>query len=378
MYRHCIFCSAALGSNEAVEAFPVGTMVAFDAAKGRLWAVCPRCARWNLAPIEERWEAVEAAERLFAGTRLRVQRENIGIARAPDGTRLVRVGAALPGELAAWRYGEEFARRDRATRRVRQASFAAAAAGAGLSLAGLVGVHAGALAIGSLIGSLLSTVPAARTYLGPERRICRIDAPGGGRPLELRRRDFVGARTQVGDDEVLRVELPRVHGRLRLGPLRATRIEATGDAAARLLARAMVVRNAHGAEPATVDAAFGLAAAADSAGALVRTIAGAKSRDWRHSRRLDARDDWLDLGIAMRHLMEPPSDTVASAPVPSAAAPAFAHEALALEMALHEEQERRALQGELTLLESAWREAEEIAAIADRLAVAAATGPATS
>ena len=178
MYRHCIFCSAALGSNEAVEAFPVGKMVAFDAAKGRLWAVCPRCARWNLAPIEERWEAVEAAERLFAGTRLRVQRENIGIARAPDGTRLVRVGAALPGELAAWRYGEEFARRDRATRRVRQASFAAAAAGAGLSLAGLVGVHAGALAIGSLIGSLLSTVPAARTYLGPERRICRIDAPG--------------------------------------------------------------------------------------------------------------------------------------------------------------------------------------------------------
>jgi hypothetical protein len=37
-------------------------------------------------------------------------------------------------------------------------------------------------------------------------------------------------------------------------------------------------------------------------------------------------------------------------------------------MALHEESERRALEGELTLLESAWREAEEIAGIADRLA----------
>jgi hypothetical protein len=44
-------------------------------------------------------------------------------------------------------------------------------------------------------------------------------------------------------------------------------------------------------------------------------------------------------------------------------------EALALEMALHEEQERRALEGELVLLESAWREAETIAAIADRLAM---------
>jgi hypothetical protein len=36
-------------------------------------------------------------------------------------------------------------------------------------------------------------------------------------------------------------------------------------------------------------------------------------------------------------------------------------------MALHEEQERRALQGELKALELAWQEAEEIAAIADDL-----------
>ena len=41
--------------------------------------------------------------------------------------------------------------------------------------------------------------------------------------------------------------------------------------------------------------------------------------------------------------------------------------ALALEMALHEEQERRALEGELAELEAAWHEAEEIGAIADSL-----------
>ena len=40
---------------------------------------------------------------------------------------------------------------------------------------------------------------------------------------------------------------------------------------------------------------------------------------------------------------------------------------LALEMALHEETERRAMQGELAALEDMWRQAEEIAAIADRL-----------
>ena len=42
---------------------------------------------------------------------------------------------------------------------------------------------------------------------------------------------------------------------------------------------------------------------------------------------------------------------------------------LALEMALHEEQERRALAGELIDLEMAWREAEEVAQIADNLLV---------
>jgi hypothetical protein len=40
---------------------------------------------------------------------------------------------------------------------------------------------------------------------------------------------------------------------------------------------------------------------------------------------------------------------------------------LALEMAAHEEQERRALEGELAELERAWQDAEQIARIADDL-----------
>jgi hypothetical protein len=40
---------------------------------------------------------------------------------------------------------------------------------------------------------------------------------------------------------------------------------------------------------------------------------------------------------------------------------------LALEMASHEESERRAMEGELALLAAAWRQAEEIAKIADNL-----------
>jgi hypothetical protein len=41
---------------------------------------------------------------------------------------------------------------------------------------------------------------------------------------------------------------------------------------------------------------------------------------------------------------------------------------IALEMASHEDSERRVLEGELWLLEKAWKDAEEIASIADRLA----------
>jgi hypothetical protein len=51
---------------------------------------------------------------------------------------------------------------------------------------------------------------------------------------------------------------------------------------------------------------------------------------------------------------------------------------LALEMALHEETERRAMEGELAALEGEWRLAEEIAAIADNLFAPGPPGAADS
>ena len=69
-----------------MEHFPIGRRLAFDSAKGRLWVVCGHCARWNLTPIEERWEAVEESERAFRAQRLRAQTDNIGLVRLPDST----------------------------------------------------------------------------------------------------------------------------------------------------------------------------------------------------------------------------------------------------------------------------------------------------
>jgi hypothetical protein len=108
-----IVCNSDLDHNEAVEHFPVGRRLAFDAAKGRLWVVCRKCERWNLTPLEERWEAIEECERAFRGTRLRVSTDEIGLARLREGLELVRIGDPQRPEMAAWRYGDQFGRRRR-------------------------------------------------------------------------------------------------------------------------------------------------------------------------------------------------------------------------------------------------------------------------
>ena len=109
-----------------------------------------------------------------------------------------------------------------------------------------------------------------------------------------------------------------------------------------MIARGAVHLNAQGASRRRVAEAMGLLAEAGSAEAFLRGLA-------RNPRRL----------AADRQKKEP---ALAAA------------DTLALEMALHEEEELRVLQGELSALEAAWRDAEEIAGIADRLAVAPGGG----
>ena len=113
MYSTCLFCQRDLGKSDAIEQFPVGRRLAFDPAKGRLWVVCRKCERWNLTPLEERWEAIEECERAYRGTTLRVSTAHIGLARLKEGMELVRIGAPQRPETAAWRYGDQFGRRRR-------------------------------------------------------------------------------------------------------------------------------------------------------------------------------------------------------------------------------------------------------------------------
>lgn len=352
MYRNCIHCSGDLGRNDSVEAFPVGARLAFDAWKGRLWVVCPKCGRWNLTPLEERWEAVEACEKLFRDTRLRVQRENIGLAKLADGTKLIRIGEALPGEVAAWRYGDALlARRQKY---VLGAGLMAAASFAtvGLTLAGPLVGAAAILNIASLV----------REYRKSERVIGRIPAEASptGEALELRRFQLNGAWLTTGEDGKPAVVLPhaldpeRGEGLVGAFTGKARPLVLEGDVARVILARAMPFVNEEGATRGRLRDALRLL---ESAGGVDAYLA-----------RVVERGGWLgirDVGAFRRPPITPrPIDwdevRERRRRLPQASA-------LALEMALNEEAERRALEGELAALRAAWKHAEEIAAIADSL-----------
>ena len=72
--------------------------------------MCPLCARWNLAPLDVRWETVDECERRFRATSLRYSSGNIGLAWLKGDVELIRVGPALRPEVAAWRYGRVLTR----------------------------------------------------------------------------------------------------------------------------------------------------------------------------------------------------------------------------------------------------------------------------
>ena len=323
MYSTCLFCNGSLGANTAIEHFPVGQRLAFDPAKGRLWVICRRCERWNLSPLEERWEAIEECEKRFRDTRLRMSTENIGLTRLPEGLELVRIGAPQRPEFAAWRYGDQFGRR-------RRRKFIRI--GVGTTVVG--GLAAGFFSIGAATGGglwLLARLgEAAYDRIihggGPGSVIARVTLPSGQR-VPLLRKDLEKITLATDRSGAYRLRVPV--------EIRNTGVEGyellTGETAIRAAGMILPAVNWGGATKNEVATATTLVEGARSVDDLFTTVVRQRSST---SARLDAFD----------------------APV-----------RLALEMAAHEESERRALEGELALLEAAWKEAEEIAAIADNL-----------
>ena len=334
MYATCLFCNKPLGANESFEAFPVGERLAFDAARGRLWVVCRKCERWNLSPLDERWEAIEQAEKLYRDTRLRMATDNIGLAKARDGTTLIRIGEPLRPEFAAWRYGDQFGRRRRRTM---------LAVGGGMAVLGAVAL--GSAVIGASVGVFgwgLAQAGRSIVHGSPETVVARIRTSSAGL-VQVRRRHLAETSVSTADDGSLAIDLRYKNGRSRF----------TGPEAARIAAIVVAKVNRFGGSKADVATAVREIESMgspegflDQFGQIAKTYARplntlGTSR-WRGRNRRFTKFGLFALPSSYR---------------------------LALEMSLHEEAERRALEGELAELERAWRDAEEVAAISDDLLV---------
>src|SRR5215471_16239533 len=100
MYRTCAFCNATLDGDGGPSGLGVGRRLAFDEWKARLWVVCPKCARWNLTPLDDRLERIDALGRVAGEARLLAKTEQIALLRWQQ-YGLIRVGKQ-PRVVLAW------------------------------------------------------------------------------------------------------------------------------------------------------------------------------------------------------------------------------------------------------------------------------------
>ena len=322
MYSTCTFCHASLGANEALEHFPVGSRLAFDQARGRLWAVCPRCKQWNLTPLEQRWEAIEEGEKLYRDATQRVATDHIGMARLRDGTELVRIGEPLRPEFAAWRYGDRFATR---LKRLWQWGVAGAVGVAGVIIAGpMTGLIAGGLS-----GLPFNLLTLAQSQYRDRKVIARFaDADG---PFVLTHVHAASGRILTDPNAKLGWSVSTLRRRTdvpvgRFGPSRSLtgkrkdeRVIIAGDEALDALRATLPIVNSGGGRKQTVQDAVGLIEKAGSPERSFTAITKKSGRGEQHD----------------------PSWELSALP---------AEIRLALEMAAHEETERRALDGQLAAL----------------------------
>lgn len=323
MYHTCIYCHRDLGANEAVQSFPVGRRLAFDADRGRLWVICHACRRWNLSPIEERWEAIEECEVLFRGTPTRFSTDQIGLGKLPEGLELVRIGNPGRREFAAWRYAERFARR---------------------RLGG---------AVRHLMQGGLQTLTSILTLVPGLGRLASAGIELERGPIVLRVPLRDGTLAALAREDLARIRLePSAHPEgftlnliywHAISP-RRRRDRRSGEARTFRLYGTEAVQEAGRILP-WINGLGGSRVQVDDAVSYVEAVNG-------EAKRL----------FSSVPAIVPESPRISMLPV---------RIRLAMEMAAHEDTERRALEGELYLLEEQWREAEEIAAIADRLLVPA-------
>lgn len=307
MFRTCAFCNAPFDGDGGPSGLGIGRRLAFDEWKGRLWVVCSRCSRWNLTPWEDRLERIENVARAARAGRVAAATDQVTLIRWQR-YDLVRVGRPLRVELATWRYGERLRTRQRERMKFVLPMTVAAI---GLGVAANVAAGGG---LGVVVWNLHNVADWLYVRLVGRRRVAMSEPPicaHCGTVMELRARHVQHARVipDAHTDMAVVLSCPRC---------RHEGAQLTGTEAVQVLRQGLTYLNV----------TRGGRRRAEEAARVVDGIGG---------------PDRLVRSVARRE-----SKLKTLAP----------ERRLALEMAVDE-------QAEAAELERQWREAEEIADIAD-------------
>jgi len=317
--RNCLYCGRSVSKRFGEHDHPTAARLAFDPKRQRIWTICWACRGWNLWYPDERQPALDYLERASQRARLLWQTDNVALLER-GGRELIRIGKSDLREEAWWRYGRVLRRRNASYKNrlsmVGAASYAAISyMGTGLGLAGITGdfrneedVYAGVMRwrrFGETAWSGRAPCPYCKSVL-----------------LKLY---FFKSRSLIllpGDRHDLTAGLPCS----RCDPWTFEKVHRfEGHIGEGVLRRVLAYHNISGATFTELAAAVRIIEAAGSAGRLVQELA----------------TDRASLASLNRT------------------------RALALEISLNHEAERRVLAREGLGLETAWRHAEELAQIMD-------------
>ena len=320
MYRKCIVCDHEFAENDALEHLNRGRKVAFDPEKGRLWLICRSCSRWSLVPIESRWEALEELEKMVRDeARVLSRTDNVALMRAGP-LEIVRVGRAKLREEAWWRYGRELRqRRERFQKLSAAGTIGAAAAIAGSWATGGLG-FVGAWIVWNRAPALV-TGGARWLRFGSTAWRGRGECTRCGRAIGRVRYSQRGSLVLTAEEESPGV----IVSCLYCERARDSGLLLQGQEATRTLRRVLGYHHFAGASGGRVDKA-------------VRLIEASGGPERLPSRILKRGRPLGEVGRVGR---------------------------VALEIAVHEETERRLLEMKVAELEAHWRREEELAQIMD-------------
>lgn len=307
MYRTCAFCNGKLDGDGGPSGLGVGRRLGFDEWRGRLWVICSKCARWNLTPLDDRLERIEAVARAATDGRVLAATDQVALIRWRT-YDFVRVGKPPRVELATWRYGERLRQRSRDKAKI-VVPLTIAAVGIGIA----ANVAAGG-GLGVIVWNLHGIAEGAYVAIVGHRKVTFVEPPicaHCGAVMQLRAKHVQHARLVQESQADLAVLLScpacRHEGAL-----------VTGPDAAQVLRQGLTFLNATRSGRKKAEDA---ARVVDQTGGPERLIQDVARRE-----------------LTLRSLR--------------------AERRLALEMAVDE-------QAEVQELERQWREAEEIASIAD-------------